>query len=69
MLTQDEREWMIAEWLAELQEYKNFEAFYESIPKLYAQRKTHTPLIYITSADSEDKLNVRKVVVKEIQDG
>ena len=48
-----EREFKIAELLAESEEQRRFDEFYEKIPNLMIRHKTqesHLPLIFISSA-------------------
>lgn len=51
-----EREFKIAELLAESEEQRRFDEFYEKIPNLMIRHKTqesHLPLIFISSAEGK----------------
>ena len=51
-----EREFKIIELIAELEEQRRFDEFYEKIPNLIIRHKTqesHLPLILISSAEVE----------------
>ena len=57
-----EREFKIAELIAELEEQRRFDEFYEKIPNAIIRCKTeesHLPLIFISSAKEKDKKAVK----------
>lgn len=55
-----EREFKIAELIAESEEQRRFDEFYEKIPELAVRHKTqesHLPLIFVSSAEGKYGLN------------
>ena len=58
-----EREFKIAELIAELEEQRRFDEFYEKIPNVIIRHKTqesHLPLIFISSSDHCKRHSVLK---------